>query len=492
MVFRVNPSVSATWSSSLPEQNRSLVSVRRSLSSRSVTHRNVETLLGRLATDPVLRRRFAENPAGLLEELREHGCELTGVEAEALACTDADAIRSFADALDRRIRRAEVTSDWNSSRERRRPSMGYEPFARGAHPAGVRTLELGDGSLSDRPVAAELWYPATAAYRGQDLDETKWDRYVPARGMPEMSQHAIRGADAARGTFPLFLYCHGGYGHRRELGRLCTHLASHGYIVASANFPGDNIEDLIPDEQGAAAVAKTPVDESARNRPRQASRVLDLISAIDLPEGLQLDRERIAVGGESMGGFTSLAVNSLDRRPSAVFAICPMYGERSLAPQARRLQALLRVDDWQRPVATFVLTGDLDPLVNVADIRSLYQQLAVPKQLVVLRRAGHMHFADNAEYVHEWFRKGYLSGEFPDPELDAIALGTAMRPFAELCPEEHANLTARSLCLAHLDANLKDIAGARAFLEGDLESTFGARGIAIEAARAAFDTAARV
>ena len=169
-----------------------------------------------------------------------------------------------------------------------------------------------------------------------------------------------------------------------------------------------------------------------------------------------------------------------------------MYGERSLAPQARRLQALLRVDDWQRPVATFVLTGDLDPLVNVADIRSLYQQLAVPKQLVVLRRAGHMHFADNAEYVHEWFRKGYLSGEFPDPELDAIALGTAMRPFAELCPEEHANLTARSLCLAHLDANLKDIAGARAFLEGDLESTFGARGIAIEAARAAFDTAARV
>ena len=466
-------------------------SVQRSLSSRSVTHRNVETLLGRLATDPVLRRRFAENPAGLLEELRQHGYELTGVEADALASTDADAIRSFADALDRRIRKADVTPDLNSSRERRRRTMGYEPFARGGHPAGVRTIELRDRSLSDRPVAAELWYPAAAAYRGQDLDEAKWDRYVPARGMPEMSQHAIRDADAARGTFPLFLYCHGGYGQRRELSRLCTHLASHGYIVASANFPGDNIEDLIPDEHGEAAAAKTPVDESARNRPRQASRVLDLISAIELPAGLQLDRERIGVGGESMGGFTSLAVNSLDRRPSAVFAICPMYGERSMVAQVRRLQHLLRVDNWQRPVPTFVLTGELDPLVNVEDIRSLYQKMAAPKQLVVLRRAGHMHFADNAEYVHEWFRKGYLNGEFPDPELDGLALGTAMRPFAELCPEEHANLTARSLCLAHLDASLKDSAGARAFLDGDLEHTFSARGIAIEAARSTFDAAAR-
>jgi dienelactone hydrolase len=457
-----------------------------------VTHRNVETLLGRLATDPLLRRRFAADPAGVVGQLREQGYELTGVEADALASTNADAIGSFAAALDRRIRRADVAAELKTSCEKERGTMPYAPFVRGVHPAGVRTIALRDGSLSARPVAAELWYPAAAAYRGQDLDETKSDRYVPARGMPEMSQYAVRDADAARGTFPLFLYCHGGYGHRRELSRLCTHLASHGYIVASANFPGDNIEDLIPDEHGGAAATKAPIDESARNRPRQASRILDLISAIGLPAGMQLDTGRIGVGGESMGGFTSLAVNSLDRRPSAVFAICPMYGERSLSPQVRRLQTLLRMDDWQRPVPTLILTGELDPLVNVEDLRSLYQQMAAPKQLVVLRRAGHMHFADNAEYVHEWFRKGYLSGEFPDPELDGLALGTAMRPFADLCPEEHANLTARALCLAHLDANLKDIAAARAFLDADLESTFAARGIGIEATRPAFDGPARV
>ena len=69
-------------------------------------HKNVETLIGRLVTDPELRRRFSKDPAGVLRELRDQGFELTDVEREALASTDPDAIRAFADALDRRIRKA--------------------------------------------------------------------------------------------------------------------------------------------------------------------------------------------------------------------------------------------------------------------------------------------------------------------------------------------------------------------------------------------------
>jgi len=49
-------------------------------------------------------------------------------------------------------------------------------------------------------------------------------------------------------------------------------------------------------------------------------------------------------------------------------------------------------------------------------------------------------------------------------------------------PEAHAQEIVRALCLAHMDAHLKDSAGARAFLAGDLAATFSARGIAIEAA----------
>jgi hypothetical protein len=71
-----------------------------------VTQRNVETLIGRLATDAVLRRRFAEDPSAILHELQVAGFELTAVELDALAATDAEALRALAQSIDRRIRKA--------------------------------------------------------------------------------------------------------------------------------------------------------------------------------------------------------------------------------------------------------------------------------------------------------------------------------------------------------------------------------------------------
>lgn len=75
-------------------------------------HKNVELLIGQLATDPGLRRRFAADPRGLLAGLVGRGVELTEVEVDALAALDPEAIAAFACLLDRRIRRAEpITND---------------------------------------------------------------------------------------------------------------------------------------------------------------------------------------------------------------------------------------------------------------------------------------------------------------------------------------------------------------------------------------------
>jgi hypothetical protein len=73
-----------------------------------MTHHRVEALLGRLVTDPALLERFIEDPATVLDDLRRQGYELTEVETDALASTDAGAIESLASALDRRLRRASV------------------------------------------------------------------------------------------------------------------------------------------------------------------------------------------------------------------------------------------------------------------------------------------------------------------------------------------------------------------------------------------------
>ena len=79
-----------------------------------VTQRNVETFLGRLVTDPIVRRRFADDSAALLREFQQEGYELTAIELDALAATRADAIRSFAESIDRRIRRADLKAGRDS------------------------------------------------------------------------------------------------------------------------------------------------------------------------------------------------------------------------------------------------------------------------------------------------------------------------------------------------------------------------------------------
>jgi hypothetical protein len=137
------------------------------------------------------------------------------------------------------------------------------------------------------------------------------------------------------------------------------------------------------------------------------------------------------------------------------------------------------LDEWRRPVPTFLLAGELDPLIILEDLRELYAALPSPKRFANLRRAGHWHFTDNAEVSHETFRHMYLTS-FPDETFDTRALGVAMRPFAELCSEAHAADTMRALCLAHMDAHLKDRAEATAFLDEDLAGTFARRGIDIE------------
>jgi hypothetical protein len=74
-------------------------------------HRNVETLIGRLATDARLRDEFTADPAALLAALLEDGVELTEIELEALAETDSAALQRFAQALDPRLRKARLARD---------------------------------------------------------------------------------------------------------------------------------------------------------------------------------------------------------------------------------------------------------------------------------------------------------------------------------------------------------------------------------------------
>lgn len=355
--------------------------------------------------------------------------------------------------------------------------MLYDPFTRGPWAVGVRTIELTDRVTGAR-TSAEVWYPADARFRGHDQADDSRDRYLIAAHWPELRQDAVRNATPAvlPSAAPLVMFFHGGYGHRREATGLTTHLASHGYVVTAVDFPGDSVTDsFAASDAKDAAISRAPIDQSARNRPSQASGFIDGLLAAAAGLGLRVDATRIGSFGASMGGYTALALNSVDPRTIATFAICPMCGTRSPVPQIHRLRTLLRVDDWNRSVPTFLFTGAADPFVIADDVRELFDRLGAPKRLAIVEGVGHVHFADNAATVHEMMRGQYLSGTFPDPEIDAPALGAAMRPFVELLDETRGLDAMRSLLLAHMDATLKGDGEAAAFLQRDLEGLFRTR-----------------
>jgi hypothetical protein len=160
--------------------------------------------------------------------------------------------------------------------------------------------------------------------------------------------------------------------------------------------------------------------------------------------------------------------------------MAPLWGKRSPIPQLRRVGPRLGLHDWGRPVDTFVLAGELDNCVILEDLRELHEALPSPKRFAVIRRAGHMHFVDDIERTHEFMRAMWASPDFPDPENDGQALARSAQPFSELAPAFHGRDSVLGLCLAHMDAFVKDRDDARSFLASGLASRFEARGIGLE------------
>jgi hypothetical protein len=73
-----------------------------------MSQRGVETVVGRLATDETLRRRFQADRAAVLDELVAQGVEITPVERRVLLELDFGACERFAKQLDPRIQRVRL------------------------------------------------------------------------------------------------------------------------------------------------------------------------------------------------------------------------------------------------------------------------------------------------------------------------------------------------------------------------------------------------
>lgn len=328
----------------------------------------------------------------------------------------------------------------------------YDPFVPGPFAAGVRTVQIRDRDRG-RTFPCEIWYPAAG----------------PPPASPAGGRAEERDAPAQPGAHPLVIFSHFAGGGRRTATYLTTHLASHGYAVAAM----DHSEVVAPE------LGPRP-GESAAGRARRidaviASRVPDvrlLLSALTGPRpvagigGIGLDPGLIAVTGHSFGGWTALAVPGSEPRVRAVVALAPGGSSRPVPG----VLPLTLAFGWERAVPLLILAGDRDVPVPLDGVQEIFGRAPGPKQMFVLHRADHEHFADDVEASHEALRAMTLPGE-------AAWMTAAMLPMSQLCPGEHGHAFARGLSLAHLDAALRGNDAAGRFLAGGAESALAARGV---------------
>ena len=296
------------------------------------------------------------------------------------------------------------------------------------------------------------------------LEKADYDPFGP--GTSEVATQAGEAVDDARGiTFPidvwlaaaresgprpLVLFSHYSGGDRRKSSFLCSHLASHGYVVAAL----DHSE--VVDSRLGRRDHETPTERSDRVQAIIASRVPDVSFLLDhmLAGGYGVDASRIGIVGHSFGGWTALAAPESEGRIGSVVALAPGGSER---PRPGIIPSKLTFD-WGRAVPVTFVAAENDVPVPLQNVVEVFDRAPSPKRLFVLRRADHQHFVDDVEGEHEAVRTATFPG-------DAAWIPAATLPMAQLMSGEDAHRIVRALTLAHFDATLRGSAVADRFLD---------------------------
>jgi predicted dienelactone hydrolase len=138
---------------------------------------------------------------------------------------------------------------------------------------------------------ADIWYPADPSA----VEQTQWigspDTPFASAGKAAPNSPII----AAPAKFPLILLSHGFGASSSMMAWLGTALASHGYIAAAVNHPGNNSLEAYT-VQGSILWWERAADETV---------VLDQLLA-DSTFGPRIDSKRIGAAGFSLGGLTVL------------------------------------------------------------------------------------------------------------------------------------------------------------------------------------------
>ena len=207
------------------------------------------------------------------------------------------------------------------------------PAPTGSYPVGTRVMDVSAGG---RDVVVQVWYPAAvsrqpfAAYRRRE-ETTQQSSYQDV-----LSTHSRLDAPVAHGSFPVLLFSPAWGGRRTQNTYLVEDLASHGYVVASMDHPGNSGPAAHRDGQvdqpatgDAVDFGKLTLDQINTNAAIEVEReTADELGVLDALAGMNQDRAspfyqrldltRVGALGHSMGGAVGAEAAIEDGRVKAV------------------------------------------------------------------------------------------------------------------------------------------------------------------------------
>jgi len=218
-----------------------------------------------------------------------------------------------------------------------RAERGLDPVSlprpTGRFPVGTETVVTVDGTRGGRRLPVQLWYPADR----RSVRKSPPSQYAPpmtSAGLAEVlavpveDVAAIR-TNAAEGPalaktarrLPVVVFSPGLGVSRFLYSGLAADLASHGWLVAVVDHPGEVQPVEFPDGSVAPPGRVDGEDALGRLLPIRVAdvrAVLDMVAQLDAAPASRfhraLDLDRVALGGHSFGGATAAEAMRLDPR----------------------------------------------------------------------------------------------------------------------------------------------------------------------------------
>lgn len=180
--------------------------------------------------------------------------------------------------------------------------LAEEVLAPGPYPVGFREASITYDAAAtgdDRTLPLALWYPADVG-----PDDTL-ARYVVSLIVGIDTDAAYDApAPAADGPYPVAVYSHGSGGEALLAYPFAERLASHGWVVISANHVGNTATDAFLGD-GTAPFPRIVLD-----RPTDISALLDWLE--EPTQAAFADTSRTLLFGHSFGGYTTFAAAGAD------------------------------------------------------------------------------------------------------------------------------------------------------------------------------------